>query len=60
MNDARSIAEQLGVPQEAARKIQRHGFLRRLDLTETEIRQRLWRAQLAHAAALTIDRASAG
>lgn len=47
--NAKSIAERLGVPQEAVRKVQRHGFLRRLDLTDAEIRERLWRAQLAHA-----------
>jgi hypothetical protein len=30
------------------RKLQRHGFLRRLDLDEREIRERLWRAHVAH------------
>ncbi|MBA3475569.1 MAG: hypothetical protein H0T10_02310 [Actinobacteria bacterium] len=44
----RTIAERLGVPQEAVRNVQRHGFLRRLDLDEREIRERLWRAHLAY------------
>jgi hypothetical protein len=42
--DARAIAERLGVPEEAVRAVQRHGFLLRLDLTDAEIRERLWRA----------------
>jgi hypothetical protein len=46
--DPRTIAERLGVPQEAVRKVQRHGFLRWLDLDEREIRERLWRAHLAY------------
>ena len=45
---ARAIAELLGLPQEAVRDLQRHGFLRRLDLDEREIRQRLWWAHLGH------------
>jgi hypothetical protein len=45
--DARTISERLGLPQEAVRRIQRHGFLRRLDLDDAEIRRRLWRAHLA-------------
>ena len=45
--DAEAIAERLGVPQEAVRNVQRHGFLRRLDLDEHEIRERLWRAHQA-------------
>ena len=47
LEDARTIAERLGVPQEAVRSVQRHGFLRRLDLDEQEIRERLWRGHLA-------------
>ena len=46
--EARTIAERLGLPQDAVRKVQRHGFLRQLDLDEHEIRQRLWRGHLAH------------
>jgi len=46
--DARAIAERLGVPQEAVRKVQRHGLLRPLHLDEREIRERLWRARLAY------------
>ena len=45
---ARAIAELLGLPQEAVRDLQRHGFLRRLDLDEREIKELLWRAHLAH------------
>ena len=45
--DSRAIAERLGVPQEAVRRVQRRGFLRRLDLDDSEIRVRLWRAHLA-------------
>ena len=45
--DAEAIAERLGLPQEAVRNVQRHGFLRRLDLDEREIRERLWRGHLA-------------
>ncbi len=46
--EVRTIAERLGVPQEAVRNVQRHGFLRRLDLDDREIRERLWRAHLAY------------
>jgi len=52
LSDARLIAERLGVPQEAVRGVQRHGFLRRLDLTDAEIRERLWRAHLVHTRAI--------
>ena len=45
--DVRTIAERLGLPQEAVRRVQRRGFLRRLDLDDREIRLRLWRAHLA-------------
>jgi hypothetical protein len=45
--DARVIAERLGLPQEAVRRLQRRGFLRRLDLDEREIRVRLWEAHVA-------------
>ena len=46
--DAEAIAERLGLPQEAVRNVQRHGFLRRLDLDDREIRERLWRAHLTY------------
>lgn len=46
--DARTIAERLGLPLEAVRNVQRHGFLRRLDLDEHQIRERLWRAHVAY------------
>ena len=45
--DARTIADRLGLPQEAVRTIQRRGFLRRLDLGERDIRERLWRCHIA-------------
>ena len=45
--DAEAIAERLGLPQEAVRNVQRHGFLRRLDLDECEGRERLCRGHLA-------------
>ena len=48
LTHARAIAELLGLPQEAVRDLQRHGFLRRLDLDEREIKQLLVRAHLAH------------
>ena len=51
LTNARVIAERLGLPQEVVRAVQRHGFLRRLDLGEREIRERLWRAHLAHVSA---------
>ena len=41
--EARTIAERLGLPEEAVRALQRRGFLRRLDLDDAEIRERLWR-----------------
>ena len=40
------VADRLGVPQEAVRSVQRRGFLRRLDLDDGEIRERLWRAHV--------------
>jgi len=46
--DANEIAKRLGLPPEAVRTLQRHGFLRRLDLDQHELRQRLWRGHLAH------------
>ena len=46
--DARTIAERLGLPQEAVRTLQHHGFLQRLDFDEREIRERLWRGHVAH------------
>ena len=45
------IAVRLGLPQEVVRAVQRHGFLRRLDLSEREIRERLWHAHLAEVSA---------
>jgi hypothetical protein len=39
--DPRQAAERLGLPQEAVRRIQRRGFLWRLDRDEREIRERL-------------------
>jgi hypothetical protein len=45
------MAKQLGLPQEAVRALRRRGFLRRLDLGEREIRERLWRAHVAHVSA---------
>jgi hypothetical protein len=44
--DARTIAERLGVPEDVVRAVQRHGVLRRLDLDDAEIRERLWRGHL--------------
>ena len=44
--DARTIAERLGLPEHVVRAVQRRGFLRRLDLDDAEIRERLWRANL--------------
>ena len=46
--DASMIAARLGLPPEAVRTLQRHGLLRRLDLDQHELRQRLWRGHLAH------------
>lgn len=42
--DPGAIAERLGLPEEVVRDVQRHGFLRRLDLDDDEIRELLWRA----------------
>ena len=44
--DARTIAERLGLPEDAVRVVQRHGVLQRLDLDDAEIRERLWRGHL--------------
>ena len=44
--DGRTIAERLGLPEDAVRAVQRYGILRRLELTDAEIRARLWRAHL--------------
>ena len=62
LTNARVIAARLGLPQEVVRAVQRHGFLRQLDLGEREIRERLWRAHLAHlsAARLLIPSSRAG
>ncbi|MGI9111572.1 MAG: hypothetical protein ACR2GT_05180 [Gaiellaceae bacterium] len=51
LTDARVIAARLSLPPEVVRALQRRGFLRRLDLGEREIRERLWRAHLAHLSA---------
>ena len=45
--DSRAIAERLGVPQEAVLDVLRHGFLRQLEIDETEIRKRLLCGHLA-------------
>ena len=39
--DERAIAERLGVPQEAVRRVQRHGLLQRFELDDREVRRRL-------------------
>jgi hypothetical protein len=44
--DARTIAERLGLSEEAVRALQRRGFLQRLDLDGAEIRVRLWQGHL--------------
>ena len=44
--DSKTIAERLGLPAGVVRALQRNGFLRRLDLDDAEIRERLWRAHL--------------
>jgi hypothetical protein len=46
---AGTISERLGLPEEAVRAVQRHGYLWWLELGDAEIRERLWRAQLTHA-----------
>jgi hypothetical protein len=46
---AGTISERLGLPEEAVRALQRHGYLWRLDLGDAELRERLWRGQLTHA-----------
>jgi hypothetical protein len=46
--ETNTIAKRLGLPQDAVRKLQRYGLLRRLDLDEHELRRRLWRGHLAH------------
>lgn len=57
--DPRPVAERLGLPQEAVRRIQRRGFLWRLDLGEREIRERLWRGHVAFLASRTRGHAAA-
>jgi hypothetical protein len=47
--DPGRIAERLGVSADTVLRVQAHGYLRSLELTDAEIRLRLWRA---HAAAL--------
>jgi hypothetical protein len=46
LTDPDAIAERLGLPQEAMRRLQRRGFLRQLELDDAEIRERLFRAHL--------------
>jgi hypothetical protein len=45
--DARTIAQRLGLPEDAVRAIQRHGYLQRLEVDDGEIRTRLWRCHVA-------------
>jgi hypothetical protein len=45
--DERAIAERLGVPQEAVRRVQRHGLLQRFELDDREVRRRLWQGHVA-------------
>ena len=47
--DPTRIAERLSLPQEAVAGVQRRGFLRRLDIDDAEIRERLWRGHVAFA-----------
>ena len=46
LTDPGAIAERLGLPQEAVRRLQRRGFLRQLEFDDPEIRERLTRAHL--------------
>jgi hypothetical protein len=56
--DARTIAERLGLPEDAVRAVQRHGVLRQLDLDDAEIRERLWRGHVRSGLALQTPRSS--
>ena len=47
LTDPGAIAERLGLPQEAVRRLQRRGFLRQLEHDDAEIRERLFRSHLA-------------
>lgn len=47
LSDPAAIAERLGLPQEAVRRLQRRGFLRQLELEDAEIAERLFRAYVA-------------
>ena len=47
LTDPGAIAERLGLPQEAVRRLQRRGFLRQLELEDAEIPERLFRAYAA-------------
>jgi hypothetical protein len=49
LTDPGAIAERLGLPQEAVRRLQRRGFLRQLELEDAEIPERLFRAYVAFA-----------
>jgi hypothetical protein len=45
-SDAAQIARRLGLSEDLVRRLQRHGMLRRFDLSDTEIQRRLSDAQL--------------
>ena len=47
--DVRTIAVRLGIEPALVRRLQARGYLLRLDLTEREIRERLFRAHLRFA-----------
>lgn len=47
LDDPHAIAARLGLPPEAASTLDCRGLLRRLDLDDPEIRERLWRGYLA-------------
>jgi hypothetical protein len=47
LEDPQGIALRLGLSPEAASSLERRGLLRRLDLDDAEIRERLWRGHLA-------------
>jgi hypothetical protein len=46
--DTHSIAACLGVDEDTIRRLQARGYLLRFDLTEREVRRRLYDAHLAH------------
>ena len=47
-HDPRRAAERLGIDQRTIRRLETHGHLQRLALTEPEIRARLYHAYLSH------------